>query len=93
MLTDGLSEIWVIRWLKKNPHMIQDSYLLQLFTTDIDKGMNDPVLEALGGEKWLESRRHTDKTDHRLTKACRTCRRREPEVKLFQCCSSLIHIP
>lgn len=44
-----------------------------------------PILEALGGPPWLTGREHTDKTDYRLIKKCRSCGAREPMVKLFVC--------
>lgn len=78
------SEQWLVKWFKKNPHRLPDSSLIQIFTTDTDVE-KDPILTALGGEKWLNNRRHTTKTDIRLTRVCRHCQAREPQVKLSQC--------
>ncbi|KAJ3900671.1 hypothetical protein F5879DRAFT_992671 [Lentinula edodes] len=77
-------EQWLIKWLKENPHRLPDSTLVEIFTTDTNI-KEDPILTGLGGEKWLNNRRHTHKTDVRLTRVCRHCQAREPQVKLSQC--------
>ncbi|KAL1727222.1 hypothetical protein EV714DRAFT_217779 [Schizophyllum commune] len=73
-----------IRWFKKNPHAVQDQALMQLFTVDINPE-TDPVLQGLGGPKWLESRRRTAKTQQRIVRLCRHCSKMEPQVKLMLC--------
>ncbi|KAF8217661.1 hypothetical protein K438DRAFT_1795406 [Mycena galopus ATCC 62051] len=47
-----------------------------------------PVLDGLGGEKRLENRKQTSKSEHRLVKGCRTCVAREPLVTLLGCNNS-----
>jgi hypothetical protein len=79
------SETYLIKWFKKNPRLIPDKRLEQIFKTDVKEGEKDPVLEGLGGLQWLEKRRNTEKTNQRLMQACRVCRKREPEVKLSLC--------
>ncbi|KAK0467212.1 uncharacterized protein EV420DRAFT_1636240 [Desarmillaria tabescens] len=80
----GELETWLIKWFKKNPHKITDLMIVEMFTTDLDQE-TDPVLKGLGGVKWIEDRKHTQKTDERLYRACRNCHAREPQVKLAQC--------
>ncbi|KAJ6572124.1 hypothetical protein B0H19DRAFT_1256032 [Mycena capillaripes] len=78
-----IHETFVIEWFDKNPTLMLDKgarYLL------LPPG---PILEALGGEKWLETRENTSKTAKRLTKACRACKARGPLVKLSLCSSCL----
>jgi hypothetical protein len=82
-----------IKYLKKNPHAFSDRLLIEMFTADIRPNEADPILEALGGRKWLDSRRHTRKTDHRTTKKCMACEKREPDVKLSQCSMYTCSIP
>lgn len=77
-------EAWLVRWFKKNPHRIDDTLLIPMFTTDIDP-TTDPVLQGLGGQKWLENRRRTFKTDMRMERGCRRCRKTEPQVQVKQC--------
>jgi hypothetical protein len=79
------SEAFLIKWFKKNPNLTRDQLLVELFDSDVKPGETDPVLQALGGEKWLNDRRHTQKSDHRISQMCRVCSKRAPEVKLFQC--------
>ncbi|KAJ3874520.1 hypothetical protein F5051DRAFT_505823 [Lentinula edodes] len=55
-------EQWLIKWLKKNPHRLPDSTPVEIFTSDTNI-KEDPILTGLGGEKWLNNRRHTHKTD------------------------------
>ncbi|KAJ3892338.1 hypothetical protein GG344DRAFT_64663 [Lentinula edodes] len=57
-------EQWLIKWLKKNPHRLPDSTPVEIFTSDTNI-KEDPILTGLGGEKWLNNRRHTHKTDPR----------------------------
>ncbi|KAK0501488.1 hypothetical protein EDD18DRAFT_737949 [Armillaria luteobubalina] len=77
-------ETWLIKWFKKNPHKMGDKIIVEMFTTDIDQG-TDPVLKGLGGVKWIEGRKHTQKTNERLSRTCRNCHACEPQVKLAQC--------
>ncbi|KZT66486.1 hypothetical protein DAEQUDRAFT_758711 [Daedalea quercina L-15889] len=76
-------EKWLVKWFRKNPHLLPDTTLRELLTPAGEP--TSPVLEALGGSAWLEGREHTDKTDHRLVMQCRQCMAREPMVKLFVC--------
>lgn len=77
-------ETWTINWFKKNPYRIDDNTLVPMFTTDLDP-KTDPVLLGLGGQKWLDGRKRTVKTEQRMGRLCRNCNRMEPEVKLMQC--------
>ncbi|KAJ6469407.1 hypothetical protein C8R45DRAFT_1078727 [Mycena sanguinolenta] len=72
-------EKWLVRWFRKHPHYIPESELRRILLP------TGPVLEALGGEKWLDNRKHTSKTEQRIAKACRTCRAREPLITLSRC--------
>ena len=65
-------EKWLINWFKKNPNRINDNILVPLFTTDIDP-KTDPVLLGLGGSGWLEERRATLRSEHRIARICRNC--------------------
>ncbi|KAJ7753792.1 hypothetical protein B0H16DRAFT_1459265 [Mycena metata] len=44
-----------------------------------------PILDILGGEKWLETRKQTTKAEERIFKKCQTCGAREPLVTLLKC--------
>ncbi|KAK0187425.1 hypothetical protein F5146DRAFT_935028 [Armillaria mellea] len=77
-------EEWLVKWFKKHPHEFANAVLLQMFTTDIDPGV-DPVFTGLGGTKWLSHRKATAKTLMRQAKNCRNCRACEPQVKLSLC--------
>ncbi|KAH9920646.1 uncharacterized protein B0H18DRAFT_1121877 [Fomitopsis serialis] len=76
-------EKWLIKWFRKNPHLLPDTMLRELLMPVGEPA--SPILEALGGPSWIEGREHTDKTDHRLVMQCRQCFSREPMVKLFVC--------
>ncbi|KAJ7594057.1 hypothetical protein C8J56DRAFT_925905 [Mycena floridula] len=75
-------EQWLVKWLKKNPHRIDDTALAELFTTDLDP-KTDPVLIGLGGVQWIDNRKRTEKTHSRLSRICRYCQ--SSSVKLSQC--------
>lgn len=72
-----------MKWFKKNPHLLPDPILRDLLMPAGEAPSS--ILEALGGPSWLEGRKHTDKTDHRLVMQCRSCMKREPMVKLSVC--------
>ncbi|KAI0069697.1 hypothetical protein K474DRAFT_1670734 [Panus rudis PR-1116 ss-1] len=76
------------KWLKKNPKLVRPEILLQLLGRP-NQPLH-PVLEALGGKRWLEQRLtegnvDTAKMEERRTKQCRNCGMREPQVTLFRC--------
>ncbi|OBZ72942.1 hypothetical protein A0H81_06775 [Grifola frondosa] len=76
-------EQWVVKWLRKNPHLLSDESLRALL---IQVGeTTSPILEALGGPSWIDNRGHTDKTDLGLVRKCMQCSAREPLVKLSVC--------
>ncbi|KAJ7154619.1 hypothetical protein C8R46DRAFT_1117914 [Mycena filopes] len=72
-------ETWLTSWFRKNPKLMPEK---ELFHILLPAG---PILDALGGEKWLKTRKQTMKADQRLVKECRTCRAREPLVTLMRC--------
>ncbi|KAF8217692.1 hypothetical protein K438DRAFT_2006743 [Mycena galopus ATCC 62051] len=72
-------EKWLINWFRKNPRLVTDKELRRILLP------GGPILEGLGGEKWLENRKESSKTDERRSKACRTCGAREPLVTLMRC--------
>ncbi|KAJ6469399.1 hypothetical protein C8R45DRAFT_1016921 [Mycena sanguinolenta] len=72
-------EKWLISWFRKNPHLMMEKDLRRLL---LPAG---PILEGLGGEKWLDNRKQTPKTVERHSKACRICGAREPLVTLLRC--------
>ncbi|KAF9817930.1 hypothetical protein IEO21_03124 [Rhodonia placenta] len=74
-------EEWLTKWFRKNPHLISEHALRLLLLPPGETG-GSPVLDALGGPSWLDSRQHTDKTDLRLAKQCRQCGACEPMTKL-----------
>ncbi|KAH9920634.1 uncharacterized protein B0H18DRAFT_880995 [Fomitopsis serialis] len=76
-------EKWLVKWFRKNPHLIDDSTLRRLLMPAGEAP--SPILESLGGPSWLDGREHTDKTDYRLSKFCSKCFAREPIVKLSLC--------
>ncbi|KAI4519097.1 hypothetical protein K525DRAFT_206946 [Schizophyllum commune Loenen D] len=73
-------EKWLINWFKKNPNRINDNILVPLFTTDIDP-KTDPVLLGLGGSGWLEERRATLRSEHRIARICRNCGKNSRECQ------------
>ena len=77
------SEKLLVKWFRKNPHVLTDGLLRQLLMPA--SGPTSPVLEALGGPSWLTERERTEKTDGRLSKSCHKCHAREPFVKLSLC--------
>jgi hypothetical protein len=46
-----ISEAFLVKWFKKNPFLMRDEVLVELFRRDVKPGEFDPVLKALGGEK------------------------------------------
>ncbi|KDQ62999.1 hypothetical protein JAAARDRAFT_188628 [Jaapia argillacea MUCL 33604] len=76
-------ESWVVKWLRKNPHLLLDIVLRTVLI--FDDGSITPILKKLGGMSWFGNRKHTDKTDSNLTKCCPSCGARETEKKLSFC--------
>ncbi|KAJ7770689.1 hypothetical protein B0H16DRAFT_1685922 [Mycena metata] len=72
-------ESWLATWFRKNPRLMAEREMKYLL---LPAG---PILDLLGGEKWLETRKQTTKADQRIAKACRTCGAREPLVTLLRC--------
>ncbi|KAJ7753814.1 hypothetical protein B0H16DRAFT_1459286 [Mycena metata] len=74
-----VAESWLATWFRKNPRFMTEREMKYLL---LPAG---PILNLLGGEKWLETRKQTTKADQRMAKACRTCGVREPLVTLLRC--------
>ncbi|KAJ7034521.1 hypothetical protein C8F04DRAFT_1101240 [Mycena alexandri] len=72
-------ESWVATWFRKNPRTMLEKEMKYILLP------GGPILDTLGGEKWLETRKQTTKADQRITKGCRTCGAREPFVMLLRC--------
>lgn len=79
------SEEWCTEWFKKNPHRLSNDILYLLLQPDILDPTPNSILASLGGLSWFKNRKATDKTEHRLVKACKVCRAVEPFVKLSLC--------
>ncbi|KAF8659834.1 hypothetical protein AX16_001719 [Volvariella volvacea WC 439] len=76
-------EDWAVKFLKKSPNLIPEDELQFILIKPRFKA--HPILMKLGGEKWFKKWKNTISTDARLSKLCRTCERREPDVKLSRC--------
>lgn len=78
-----------MNWFRKNPHLLSDATLRNLFAPDSDTHMSTHVLDALGGVAWLvpeyRDRNRTDETELRRYKSCQACGARDPLVKLSVC--------
>ncbi|KAJ7064718.1 hypothetical protein C8F01DRAFT_1127849 [Mycena amicta] len=72
-------EKWLVTWFRKNPRLMGEELLRHML---LPAG---PVLEALGGETWLDNRKMNFKAQQRVAKGCRTCGAREPLVTLMRC--------
>ncbi|KAJ7753790.1 hypothetical protein B0H16DRAFT_1459263 [Mycena metata] len=72
-------EIWLATWFRKNPRLMPENEMKYLL---LPAG---PILDVLGGEKWLETRKQTTKAEERIVKACRTCGARDPLATLSRC--------
>lgn len=76
-------EEWCVKWFRKNPRAIADAKIAQwLMRPHLPRS---PIVDALGGDKWLTARKTSFKADNARAKQCRACAAREPEKKLFQC--------
>lgn len=73
----------VVKFLKKNPTLFYEGDLLQLLV--LPEEVEHPVLTALGGPRWIESRRASVRADERQIKLCRGCGARDINNSLFRC--------
>lgn len=76
-------EEWCTKWFRKNPRTIPDVKISQWLIRPNQP--RSPIVEALGGDKWLAARKGSLKADNNRSKQCRACGAREPQKKLFQC--------
>ncbi|KDQ53657.1 hypothetical protein JAAARDRAFT_80540 [Jaapia argillacea MUCL 33604] len=82
-------EVWAVKWFKKNPNLFTDVTLRRLLLAE--DGSPTDILEGLGGLRWFDTRKRTEKTDRNLTKMCYKCFAREPTKRLFRCSNCHIY--
>jgi len=71
------------KWFRSNPRHFPEAKLRALLMPEGNG--DDPIIEALGGAKWIYNEALITKAVHNTAKACQSCGLRPIQKKLFKC--------